>query len=382
MSHFEERTHTLYMSVCLQINGRPLVDITHRDVATLIVTIPSDHVELVVHRPSSAVWLESSHELYLSKQSVTGLRRNEVSWTELQPWMEQQPLKSLVTIKEREENCTEELDELEHGEQLPPQLPDDDPPSVMEEELPSLPEEGPPSLIENELSNHSEDMLPELSLSEENKSKAHGNERTTTAATKRLHFQKQTSVAEDTSLLTKEEPSLICEEECHLSPEGELSILPEGELPPPPQGEPPLDESNDELSWEQEQSPDHGPTHPEHDLSKQGHLRPHHASHTCNDDKLTAIAAEQTGSTVATANPGFTNGQPTISGHMTKRSSIPSISGSTEDENFQLSNSFDEVDKSIFTVILKKGFRGLGFMLDKQRSLAEGECTVLMVILH
>lgn len=283
--------------------------------------------------------------------------------------MEKPPPKTLTTIKEREDNRAEQLDEdapLEHGEGLPPQLPDDESLSLMIEEVPSLPEEGPPSLIENDASKDSEDILPELSSSEENREK-----RTTIAATKRLRFQKEASVKEDVFLLTKEEPSFIREQEHPLPPEGEPPISPEREPPPPPQGEPPLDESNDELSWEQEQSPDLRPTHAEHGFSEHSHLPLHHmyASDTYNTDALIGSASEQTGSTMPTTRAGFTNGQPTISGHMTEHFSTPNISGSTEDE----STSFDDTGKSIFTVTLKKGFRGLGFMLDKQRSLAEGE---------
>ena len=103
-----------------------------------------------------------------------------------------------------------------------------------------------------------------------------------------------------------------------------------------------------------------------------------HASDTCSGDVLITAAVEQTDSMTATTRAGFTNGQPTISSHMTKRFSTPTTSGSTEDD----STSFDEAGKSTFTVTLKKGFRGLGFMLDKQRSLAEGECSALMVVLH
>ena len=344
---WEELTAQYY--ALLQINGRSLVDITHREVATLIVTTPSDNVELVVHRPESITWLESSHELYLSKQKVKGMRKMEVSWTELEPWMEQQPIKPLTTIKEGGEGSTgreaADVEVAEDADELATQLPGDDPPSVAEEEPPSLPEEGPPSLIEEDLPNDDENMLPQLSLSEDSQSEAH------IENTKRHCLQKEASVEED----TPEGPLLP-----HV---GEPPFPPEGEPPPPPQGEPP---SNEELSWEQtSDQPECVPGHDQSTALSSAEV----ATSTAEQRELISFT------TAATEDVDFTRGQATADGHETEPFSTPThnTSGSTEDDSFKLNASFDEVDKNIFTVTLKKGFRGLGFLLDKERSQAEGE---------
>ena len=401
------------------------------------MTAKSDDIELLVHRPSLASWLESFHEVYMAEQMGRGMvRKREPSWSDLEPWMEEQAVASLPTIKERGPDAVIEekavKDELvsdgddERPPEIPPELPPDDSLANIEEDPPPLPEEGPPSMIEDEsqqqLPQDDADLPPDTNVSEDEKS----NERTLDESTHSRGLHKEESF--------------------------------QGEPPLPPEGEPPLltfDESSEELSWEQEHS-----THQQLNTSDSPHSTPLHIS---GSDPPQSTPLHISGSDPSHSTPLHVNGsdppQPTPlhisddppqstpmhisddppqstlvhSGDSTSHQTLQmtdeepvmaqpkeavddatntSISGSSsstgeaaetgelsgglpsangltvnedtatkqpssehndrlsETESLQLDTSLEQ--DNVFTITLRKGFRGLGFMLDKQRSLAEG----------
>ena len=389
------------MYFLFQINGHALLDITHREVATLIVTAKSDDIQLLVHRPSSVNWLERFHEVYMAEQKGRGIaRKREPSWSDLEPWMEEQVVASLPTIKEKGPDAVIEeeavKDELvndgndERPPEIPPELPPNDSLANFEEDAPSLPEEGPPSMIEDEsqqqLPQDNEDLPPDSNLSEDEKSN------------KRILDESTHSRA-----LHKEESF-------------------QGEPPLPPEGEPPLltfDESSEELSWEQEHStheqlngsdsPQSTPLHISSDPSQStalhtssdppqsipahiGDSTPHQTLQMTAEEPVTAESSQpkeavddaintssssSRSSTSEAAEAGeLSGGLPSANGltgnkdTATKQPSSEHDDGLNEAESLQLDTSLEQ--DNVFTITLRKGFRGLGFMLNKQRSLAEG----------
>ena len=348
----------------MQINGHALLDVTHREVATLIVTAKSDDVELLVHRPSAADWLESSHNVYMAEQKGRGMaKKREASWSALEPWMEQQAMASLPTIKERggETALDEEAIEDEPAKdgdderlpEVPGELPPDDSLANIEEDPPALPEDGPPSMMEDEtqqLIQDNEDLPPHSNLSEDEKS----NERTQDESTHSRGLHKEESF--------------------------------QGEPPLPPEGEPPLltfDESSEELSWEQAEQ-----DHSSHELLNTTDSTPQSTPiHTVNmtDEQLVIAESAQpkeaiednTNTSTSSSEAEPSAGLPTTNGlalhNDTTVNTKPSSEyddKSNEAESLQLDTSLEQ--ENVFTISLKKGFRGLGFRLDKQRSLAEG----------
>ena len=344
---------SISLSTMLQINGRELLDITHREVATLIVTTLSENVELVIHRPMSSLWLEASHEQYMSKQTGKQVRRREVSWSDLEPWIEQHRTQTLEPIKEKnDEIILEEVTEdsvLRDGEELPPELPNNDPPSLMEDELPSLPVSEPPSLKEDEL----KDLPTERENLQVDSSQDGGSMTDTNPADTTKH-----SETNEDEAWRQNEPLLPNQGDPSLPPQEENLLPPQDEPPRIPEGEPPLlmfdddDVDYEESSWKREEEERRGatPLHQE-DISDHSYL----SVRNSYEQGGTSISFDEESSK-------FTSGATSevLSKH--------SLTESGKDESLDLSFEEDEV----FTVILKKGFRGFGFMLNKQRSLAEG----------
>lgn len=373
--------------IFLQINNHPLLDITHREVATLIATAKSDNIELLVHRASSADWLESSHDVYMAEQKGRGMvRKREPSWSDLEPWMEEeQVVASLPTIKEREpdtlikeaavvDNNLAKNGDDERPPEIPPELPPDDSLANIEEYPPPLPEEGPPSMmVEDEFQplpqDDDDDGLPPPDDSNLSKS----SKRTLDESTQSRGLHKEESF--------------------------------QGEPPLPPESEPPLltfDDSSEELSWERDEQEQSTQLNTSGSLQStplhiSGDSTPHHTLQTADeviaespppkeavdDTTVTNTSSTSGGSSEAELSGG---GLQSGSGLTESGGGLPSPNGLTVNEDKQPSSEHDkrlseapslELDTSfeqdnVFTITLKKGFRGLGFMLDKQRSLAEG----------
>lgn len=387
--------------------------------ATLIVTAKSDDIELLVHRASSTNWLESSHDVYMAEQKGRGVaRKREPSWSDLEPWVEEQAVASLPTIKEgapdaviKDEAVKDELgkdDDDEKPPEIPPELPPDDSLANIEEYPPSLPEEGPPSIMEDESQQlpqgdgDGDGDLPtpaDANLSEDEKS----NERTLDESTHGRGLHKEESFR--------------------------------GEPPLPPEGEPPLltfDESSEELSWEQDEqehstheclntssSPQSTPLHvsgdtPHSTLPHIADPTPHQTVQMSDEEPVVAESPQpeeavddaimtNTSTTTSSSDNGSSaseveagelgggklssvnglavttpsdGGLPSASGLLVDEDPAKRLSSSehgdglSEVQSLELDTSLEQ--DNVFTVTLKKGFRGLGFMLDKQRSLAEG----------
>ena len=319
------------------------------------MTAKSDNVELLVHRPSSAKWLETSHEVYMAEQKGRGMtRKREPSWSDLEPWMEQHLVTSMPTIEERggdvalEDQATEDgpwKDGDDRPPEIPPELPPDDPPSNVEECPPSLPEEEPPSMMEDDsqqLPQDGENVLPHSNLSEDEQS----NERTHDEST-------------HSRLLHKEESF-------------------QGEPPLPPEGEPPLltfDESNEELSWElAEQDRSTEQLHSPHSTAQQTmHISDGEPIISESPQLQEATDTSSISSSSEAEGRDLSAGLPPANGLLTVATTEPHSEHddrSDEADSLQLHSSLEQ--DNVFTISLKKGFRGLGFMLDKQRSLAEG----------
>ena len=307
----------------------------------------------------------------MAEQKGRGIvRKREPSWSDLELWMEEeQAVTSLPTIKERE--LTEEAavvddDLVKNGDdEGSPELPPDD--SL--EYPPSLPEEGPPSMmVEDESQQLPQDDDDGLPPDDTNLSKS--SERTLDESTQSRGLHKEESF--------------------------------QGEPPLPPEGEPPLltfDDSSEALSWEEDE---------QEQLNTSGSLQstPLHVSggstlhqtlqtadqviaespppkEAVDDLTMTNSSSSSGGSSEAELSGG---GLQSANGLTESGGGLPSHNGLHVNEDKRPSSEHDErlseapsleMDTSfeqdnVFTVTLKKGFRGLGFMLDKQRSLAEG----------
>ena len=363
----------------------------------MIVTSASD-IELMVHRPASPVWLETYHEIYMSQQKGRGVRKREASWSELNPWGEQQVTKSLATITEREDvgglqeavesenNSASSKHSPKHSaEGPPPDIPAEGPPPDIPAEgpLPDIPAEGPPPDTPAEgpppdipaegpppdtpaegpppdiptegpppdtpaegpppdipadvppLELSADDPTPEAMAVDLSPLPGDAMVTSMEVVPHLMSSERESSDKEPT--LDEDQPHSQYSSEEDSDEEGEVDY-------PPllPQGEPPmlsLDESNLTLNDEEDGQ----------QLATEEY------------DQLHGPAVSGSGVS-ATSSPGPEAG-----------SDQSSFNGSTkDDDSFKLSTSFDEAGRSVFTVTLKKGFRGLGFMLDKQRSLAEG----------
>ena len=300
----------------------------------------------------------------MAEQKGRGMaRKREASWSDLEPWMEQQVMASLPTIKERgggdtalDKEATED-EPVKDGDderplEIPQEFPPDDPLANIEEDPPSLPGDGPPSMMEDDshqLAQDDEDLPPDSNLLEDEKS----NERTQDKSTHSIGLHKEESF--------------------------------QGEPPLPPEGEPPLltfDESSDEeLSWEQAEQ-DHST------LNKSDSPQSTPLYTMCMTDEEPVIAESPqpkeatdgcTDTSTSSSEAELNVGLPTANGltvHVHDDTAVNAKTSSEHDdksseaESLQLDTSLEQ--ENVFTISLKKGFRGLGFMLDKQRSLAEG----------
>ena len=294
--------------------------------------------------------------------------------------------------------------ELLPDDSIPPELPPDDSLANIEEYPPSIPEEGPPSMMEDDsqqLPQDSDDGRPtDSNLSEEEKP-----------------FEQTLDESTHSKGLHKEESF-------------------QGEPPLPPEGEPPLltfDESSEELSWEQAQqenitqqlstsdSPPHSPSPhiidspqstplhisgntPQSTTLPIADITPHQTVQIADEKTVIAqstppLKGVVDDTTVTSTSPPTTSESGELSGEARPPSpnsfdlsenseGLPSANGLTlnketaEQPSSEHSNRLSEAPSveldtsleqdNVFTVTLKKGFRGLGFMLDKQRSLDEG----------
>lgn len=298
----------------------------------------------------------------MSLQRGKGVRKREVSWTDLDPWTKQQLAKTLSSIKERgnssrdEDGVVAETDALQESESTgeQPHLPDKEPLSMEEEdEPPCLPPDGPPSLIEDEtqeLPQGDENMSHDLSLPKEAELLA---DRTSIEAAQQLED------SDSYPSMPLQGESLLPPEEVHLQEEPPLP--PEEEAPLPPQGEPPLllsDEEKEESSFNSDLESISSEATPDHEVRVQS---PHSPPALSVDEELATSVGESS---------EFTVTESRVTSEVFSKSSLDK---SSKDDSFHLSASFDEAASDVFTVHLKKGFRGLGFMLNKQRSLAEGK---------
>lgn len=313
-----------------------------------------------MHRPASATWLESSHQAYMSKQKNKGMRR-EVSWSEVElPNTNHQPTKSLPTIEETGDTILEEaaqdqpvLTLQDHDDKLP-ELPPDDPPSMIEDEPPSLPLGEPPSLPLGEPPSMTEDetVPPYPALSED----------------RPAEFLKEET-----------EPPLLphgqqLHEEAKESFQDEPPVLPQNE---PPQLS--FDDSEGEELAPVEAQPRpliEGGTVSEQHIKDPVHPYSEDPSCVSNTDESVAPALLDTTVTVIatpeTEVADLTDDLPLTNGLTAEPLSKPVLNELDEHESFQLNTSFDQGGIE-FTISLKKWFRGLGFMLDKERSIVEGE---------
>ena len=312
----------------------------------------------------------------MAEQKGRGMvKKREPSWSDLELWMEEeQAVASLPTIKERE--LTEEAAVVDDNlvkngdDEGSPELPPDD--SL--EYPPSLPEEGPPSMMVEDESQQlpqddDDDNLPppdDINLSK-------SSERTLDESTQSRGLHKEESF--------------------------------QGEPPLPPEGEPPLltfDDSSEALSWEQDEQEQSTQLNTSSSLQStplhvSGGSTPHQTLQTADkviaessppkeavdDTTMTNASSSSGGSSEAELSGG---GLQSANGLTESGGGLPSHNGLPVNEDKRPSSEHDErlseapsleIDTSfeqdnVFTVTLKKGFRGLGFMLDKQRSLAEG----------
>ena len=297
----------------------------------------------------SADWLEASGDHPVSKVGRKGKRdvTREVSWTDFEPWLEhqEQQVSSLPTITEQGgEKALEE--ETKHDEpamkdcserpslETPPELPPSNlSQSNIEEEPPSLPEYGPPSMMED-------DLTSELSLSKD-----------------------EQLCMNDTTLGNK----LLHKEESF-----------QGEAPIPPEGEPPLltfDESSEELSWEQERAEQEDYTEQVHS-SESWYSTDHQMTYMqANEEDLRLREATDSNNVSSSSSKVEylkLSAEFSTDSRLSNASAKPPPNDdmSHGDDSLELDTSMEQ--ESVFTVSLKKGFRGLGFLLDKERSLAEG----------
>ena len=317
----------------------------------------------------------------MAEQKGRGMvRKREPSWSDLELWMEEeQAVASLPTIKEKEpDTLTEEAavvedDLVKNGDdERPPELPPDD--SL--EYPPSLPKEGPPSMMVKDESQQlpqddDDDSLPppdDISLSK-------SSERTLDESTQSRGLHKEESF--------------------------------QGEPPLPPEGEPPLltfDDSSEALSWEQDEQEQLNTSSSLQStpLHISGESTPHRTLQTADQVIADEVIAESpppkeaTDNTIMTSTSSSSGGSSeaelsggglqSANGLTESGGGLPSHNGLPVNEDKRPSSEHDErlseapsleLDTSfeqdnVFTITLKKGFRGLGFMLDKQRSLAEG----------